>query len=120
MNPSEILGFFLAFSFLFFGISCLFAPKMKAEFERYNLSGLRRMTGVLQILGSVGLFTGMILSSSLAMAALAGLSLLMFLGVMVRIKIRDPWPAIMPALLYSVLCGYLFFKLLSNGLEGIA
>ncbi|WP_372975469.1 DoxX family protein [Muriicola sp.] len=112
MKQTEILGLFLAFSFLIFGISCLFAPKMKKEFERYRLADKRRLTGILQLLGSAGLFFGIYLSAALSLTASAGLALLMLFGVIVRIRIRDPWPAVLPALFYALLSAYLFYDLL--------
>lgn len=114
MKPLELLGFFLGFSFLFFGMSCLFASRMKKEFERYGLKGQRHLTGVLQLAGSAGLLTGLFYNPYLSLSALAGLTLLMLLGAAVRIKIRDPWPAVMPALFYGVLCAYLFLSILDE------
>lgn len=111
MTPVDISISFVAFSFLFFGLSCLFARRMKKEFNRYGLSAYRPLTGVLQLLGSGGLLIGWFYSPVLMLSALAGLSLLMLAGVVVRIRIRDPWPALTPALFYALLCAYLFFTL---------
>lgn len=112
MKIDEFLGLFLAFSFLFFGFSCFFAPRMKKEFERYGLPQQRKLTGILQLLGSAGIFLGMFTGPVLSLIALAGLTILMSLGVIVRIKIKDPWPAVLPALTYALLCGYLFYAIL--------
>ncbi len=118
MKPFDLLSFFLVFSFLFFGMSCLFAPRMKREFDRYGLQGQRRLTGALQLAGSAGLLAGMMYSPFLSLFSLAGLALLMFLGVGVRLKIRDPWPALLPALFYAAVCAYLFFSLLDETWAG--
>jgi hypothetical protein len=114
MRPIEILVLSVAFSFLFFGMSCLFAPRMKREFHRYGLSAHRRLTGILQLSGGSGILIGLRYSPILTLAALAGLALLMILGVAVRLRIRDPWPALIPALFYAVLCTYLFFDILKT------
>ncbi|NER11292.1 DoxX-like family protein [Muriicola jejuensis] len=118
MKLLDLLSFFLVFSFLFFGMSCLFAPRMKREFERYGLQDQRRLTGVLQLAGSAGLLAGLMYSPLLALFALAGLTLLMLLGVGVRLKISDPWPALLPALFYATACAYLFFSLLEETQAG--
>ncbi|QBA64163.1 DoxX family protein [Muriicola soli] len=109
MKIPEFLSLFLAFSFLFFGFSCFFAPRMKHEFIRYGLPHQRRIVGILQLIGSAGLFIGMVTGPMLSVLALAGLAILMSMGVIVRIKIKDPWPAILPAFIYAFLCGYLFY-----------
>ena len=120
MKPLDLLGFFLGFSFLFFGLSCLFAPRMKREFDRYGLQGQRYLIGTLQLAGSTGLLAGLVYTPFLSLLALAGLTLLMILGVAVRLKIRDPWPAILPALFYASACAYLFFSILEETWAGIA
>ena len=114
MTPVDISIYFIAFSFLFFGLSCLFTRRMKKEFRRYRLSAYRQVTGILQLVGSVGLLIGWLYSLVLALSALAGLSLLMVAGVAVRIRIRDPWPALIPALFYALLCAYLFLYLIGK------
>ena len=87
---------------------------MKLEFERYGLPHQRRLTGGLQLLGSAGLFLGLTMSPLLTLTALAGLGILMSLGVVVRLRIRDPWTAIIPAFTYALLCAYLFLKTLES------
>ncbi len=111
MTPADFLTHFVFLSFLFFGLSCLLTQRMKKEFHRYGLSDYRRLTGVLQLSGSVGLFIGWMFSPVLEVTALAGLSVLMVAGVIVRIRIRDPWLALIPALFYALLCAYLIFML---------
>jgi hypothetical protein len=108
----EALRLFLILSFLFFGIGCFLQPKMKAEFERYGLSKQRKIVGSLQLAGAVGLVLGYFVSVVLTVISLGGLALLMLLGVMVRIKIKDPILAILPALTYALLCVFLLLELL--------
>lgn len=84
---------------------------MKQEFSRYGLPHQRKLIGILQIVGSAGLFIGMFTGPVLSLIALAGLTVLMSMGVLVRIKIKDPWPAILPAFIYALLCGFLFYDI---------
>ena len=111
MNATSVLILFIAFSYVFFGGSCLVSPKMKLEFARYNLKDKRVLIGYLQLTGSLGLFVGYFAYPMLAMIASAGLALLMFLGVGVRLKIKDPIVALLPASTYGLLCSYVFFSL---------
>jgi hypothetical protein len=102
MSTLFILKIFNLICFFGYGFSCLFSEKMKKEFSRYGLAHFRRLTGLLQIAGSLGLVAGFYFEPLTKVAAL-GLSVLMFLGVGVRIKIRDPFLAIVPAFVFMCL-----------------
>ena len=80
---------------------------MRREFDRYGLPDQRKLTGLLEILGAAGLLTGLFIPS-IGMLAAFGLSLLMFLGFLVRLKLRDGFLKSSPALLYMILNAYLF------------
>ena len=97
---------FCALSFLGYGVSCLFSPRMVVEFDRYRLRKYRVLTGVLQVLGGAGLLLG-ILYDPVGMLAAAGLSLLMLAGFITRLKIRDPLLLCLPSLAYMALCAWL-------------
>lgn len=102
---------FSALSFLFFGFSCLYAPFLKLEFKRYGLVNYRRLTGFLQLLGALALVLGFYYKP-LALAGSIGLSILMFMGLAVRIKIKDSIRKSLPAAFYAVLNLLLFIWLL--------
>ena len=72
---------------------------MVAEFERFGLSGYRRLTGAFEVAGALGLLVGTLFPSVLV-AASAGLSLLMAIGVGVRFYAGDSFPQSLPALLF--------------------
>ncbi|MDG1378865.1 MAG: DoxX family protein [Flavobacteriaceae bacterium] len=99
----QLLSLFSAFSFIFFGISCLFSTYMKSEFKRYGLKHYQKLVGTLQILGALGLFLGQWLSLSVQGLAALGLSILMFLGFLTRLKIRDSLLQSSSSLFYAVL-----------------
>ncbi|NNF19853.1 MAG: DoxX family protein [Flavobacteriaceae bacterium] len=107
------LTLFSVFSFIFFGIACLSSPKMKSEFIRYGLDKYRRLTGVLQLAGATGIFLGIWFSNILIILAASGLSILMFMGFIVRIKIKDSIVMALPSFSFAVLNLYiaLYFTL---------
>ncbi len=89
-------------SFAWYGISCLVSAAMVAEFERYRLPHFRSLTGVLQLAGSIGLFAGYF-SRPLLLLSAGGLATMMFFGVIVRLRIRDPLTAAIPAAAFLAL-----------------
>ncbi len=95
-------------AFLFYGLLCLFSEKTVIEFKRYGLPGFRKLTGALEVAGAVGLIVGYFYPPLTFFSAL-GLVILMFMGMMVRIKIRDPWIALLPAFTLFCLNLYLCF-----------
>ncbi len=92
--------------FLYYGIRCLFADGMAAEFERFGLLRFRRLTGSLEILGAVGLVIGQFIPSLVVVAA-GGLVLLMALGVGVRLRLRDSLKETAPALVLMLVNLYI-------------
>ncbi len=94
-------------AFLVYGASCIFTQHMAAEFERYGLSRLRRFVGVLEVLGAVGLLVGFVVPAMTLLAS-AGLVLLMALGVATRIRVRDPFPQMLPAVFLLLVNGFVF------------
>jgi hypothetical protein len=91
-----------ALAFAGYGVHCLASQHMKLEFVRYGLDRFRTLTGALQLAGSGGLLLGFVFSP-LVLPSAAGLALLMLCGVYVRLAIRDPLPAAIPALTLLVL-----------------
>lgn len=75
-------------AFLFYGLSVLFANAMQREFDRYGMARFRKLTGVLEVAGALGLIAGYFLPV-LTVAAAGGLSLLMALGIVVRFRAGD-------------------------------
>jgi hypothetical protein len=97
-----ILIFISALAFIFYGLRCLFTGHMRTEFARYRLAGFRKLTGALELLGGSGQLVGLANPSILQFSS-AGLALLMFLGVVVRLRTRDPIVQIIPALVLMLL-----------------
>ena len=108
---NNLLLIFSALSFLFFGIGCLRSPYLIAEFERYGVPQFRTLTGLLQLLGGMGILLGYYWIP-LQLFSCFGLTLLMLFGVGVRIKIKDNFIQSFPAAFYCLLNSYLFWSLL--------
>ncbi len=82
--------------FLYYGLSVLLSDAMVTEFERFGLLRFRKATGVLELLGSLGLILGYFLPH-LTVVAAGGLTLLMAAGVVVRLRCRDSLTDSLPA-----------------------
>ena len=82
--------------FLFYGLHVLVSNAMVREFERFGLVRFRKLTGVLQVLGALGLCLGYLLPH-LVVPAAGGLALLMAAGVAVRIRCKDSIADALPA-----------------------
>ncbi len=98
-----------AISFLGYGMSCVFTTHMVAEFERYQLARFRVMTGVLQLLGAIGLLIGLCIPL-IGLFASGGLALQMLLAFGVRIKIKDSIFLTAPSLMFMGISALLFLK----------
>lgn len=82
---------------------------MKKEFKRFGLEKMGLFTIVLEVLGASGLLVGLYFHFILIISSL-GLALLMFAGVIVRIKMKDSMWVSFPAIFYMVLNSYLFWE----------
>jgi hypothetical protein len=112
MNLDFSLTYFSGIAFIIYGLLILFTTHMKAEFERYQMKQLRTLTGVLETLGGLGSIIGLYFSKEIYLISTGGLFLLMFLGIIVRLKIKDEFIKILPAIILLVLNGYLFFTII--------
>lgn len=86
-----------AAAFLGYGIACLASQRMDAEFKRYGLTRFRRLVGALECLGALGLLAGHFSQPVLVLAA-AGLTALMVLAVVTRVRIGDSLVQAIPAI----------------------
>lgn len=100
------LVYFSAISFIGFGMACFFWHPMRREYVRYGVPQFRALVGSLQIAGGLGLLAGFGVPLIGQLAA-AGLALMMFCGVGVRLHIKDGLIQTLPAVLYLALNVYL-------------
>lgn len=116
MGLLEVLVLFSSLSFISYGIAYFTSPKMKSEFIRFGLSKLGTLTAILEILGALGLLLGLVFEYLLVISS-GGLALMMFLGVAVRIRVKDGFLAILPALFFLILNAFIFFDSLKISLD---
>ncbi|MCH8557930.1 MAG: DoxX family protein [Balneolia bacterium] len=111
-----------ALFFLVYGVQALRSARMKAEFARFGLSDNQRiLTALLQILAFAGLLYGFY-SPLTGLVTAAGLSLMMLVAFIVRIKIKDGFLQSAPSLLFMVLNIWLatvFYTLIDTERIGI-
>jgi hypothetical protein len=112
MNLFNICVFISSISFLGYGVSYFVSPNMKNEFKRFKLEKLGLLTIILEIVGALGLLIGFYFKPLLIISA-GGLALLMFLGVIVRIRLKDSLWITLPALFYMGLNAYIFYVIVS-------
>lgn len=114
-NTFQIVVVLNALFFLFYGFQSLNSQIMIEEFKRFGMDDKqRKLTGVLQICGAAGLFSGFIFSQTGFFAA-AGLTLMMFIAFIVRIKIKDSIIQSLPSLIFMMVnawLAYVFYNLL--------
>ncbi len=110
LHTLAILGSSLVF--LTYGGLCLTTSSMQGEFKRFGLEHLRTLTGVLEVLGGLGLLVGLKWPFALRLSS-AGILLLMIAGLAVRIKVGDSWLLCLPAFALMVLNAYILIKSLN-------
>ena len=108
MTLLKILIFISSLSFLGYGIAYFKSTKMKNEFKRFGLEKAGNLTAILELMGAVGLMVGLISHNILLVSSL-GLAILMLLGVGLRIRAKDSFEAILPALFFLLLNSFIFF-----------
>ena len=97
-----------SFSFLGYSVSYFVSPHMKNEFKRLNVEKSGFLVIILEILGALGLLVGFYYKPILLLSS-GGLSLLMFLGLLIRIKTKDGLLISLPATFYMLLNVYIFY-----------
>lgn len=86
---------------------------MEGEFLRYGIPQFRKLTGLLQLLGAIGIIIGFWIVPLQILSTL-GLSLLMLFGIITRMVIKDSLIKTSPALFYCLLNAYLSFELIQS------
>lgn len=106
-----LFGSLVVFSglcFVVYGFLCLWSKQMKLEFSRYKLSRFRSLVGALEFIGGAGLIVGLFFHPLILISS-AGLSALMFLGVLTRLRIQDSLIQTLPAIFFFVLNILIFY-----------
>ncbi|MEO9222361.1 MAG: DoxX family protein [Mycobacteriaceae bacterium] len=108
-----VLALISGLSFLRYGSEILFRPRLRTEFTRYGMPGIRNFVGVMELLGGAAVLLGLVVAPLGAFGA-GGLSLLMALGLIVRIRIHDAPRLMVPAASLCVLNVLLVVLFLSS------
>jgi hypothetical protein len=103
-----VLVIISSLSFLFYGITHFTSSTMKDEFKRFGLEKFGIMTAILELIGAVGLLVGLKENVVLLISS-GGLSLLMLLGIVVRLRVKDRFLVLLPALTFMLLNLLIFF-----------
>ncbi|TPG67404.1 DoxX family protein [Hymenobacter nivis] len=111
MSLLTVLILVSSLSFLGYGVAYFMSPNMKAEFKRFGLEKEGIIAIVFELLGAVGLLVGLKYNIILLISS-GGLALLMFLGVGIRIKVKDGLLISLPAFAFMLLNAYIFAKAL--------
>ena len=106
---SLVLILVSSLSFLAYGILYFTSAHIRSEFERFGLKKFGPLTAVLEILGGIGLLVGFKLLPILLISS-GGLSLLMFMGLIARLRVKDSIWVSMPATFFMVLNAYIFYR----------
>lgn len=114
MSSIRIASTASALLFLGYGSVVLVSGGMRAEFERFGLARFRRLTGGLEVLGGLGLLVGLTRPPILLLAS-GGLALLMLLGVVARVRVRDPLGEIVPAAALMILNAWILLAATGSG-----
>lgn len=113
MNLFNVLVIFNSVTLSVYGLSCLCSSHMVDEFKRYGLPQFRVMVGTFEVLGSLGVLVGLYVPL-IGMLAAIGLSILLFCGFAVRVKIKDGVFRSIPALMYFIINLYIAFEFTLN------
>lgn len=110
MDLLTVITWFSSLAFIYFGMNCFYSDFIIAEFIRYDLPSYRKLTGILQLLGSIGLLIGLYFSPILLLLASLGLCLLMLAGFIVRLKINDNFIQSSPSFIFAALNLFIAIK----------
>lgn len=97
-------------SFIFYGISRFDSPHIISEFKRFGLDRFALTAMILEVLRRFGLLVGLISNAILKISS-GGLFLLMLLGLMMRIEVKDSlWVSLLTFFIcFSVHSSFLFY-----------
>ncbi len=108
-----VLALISGLSFLYYGSQILFRTRLREEFTRYGMPGVRNFVGAVELLGGAAVLLGLAFPRLGALAA-AGLTLLMMLGLIVRVRLHDARRVMVPAALLGAVNAVLVVLFVSS------
>ena len=103
----NIVVLFSGISFIIYGTLILTTTHMTLEFERYQMSKYRALTGILELTAGVALIIGYFHFPILITIVSSCLTLLMLSGTIVRIRVGDTLLETFPAIFFMFLNLYI-------------
>ena len=104
-----LLVLFSGVSFIIYGCLLFVSPQMRNEFKRFGLEKFTTLTGILELLGGLGMLIGLKFHFVLLISS-GGLALLMLLGFGVRLKMKDGLWLSFPSLFFMLVNLYIFLN----------
>ncbi len=87
---------------------------MNAEFKRFGLSeAQRKLTGMFQLLGSLGLLTGFI-TLWVGLFSALGLTIMMLVAFLIRFKMKDSLVKTTPSFVFLLLNAWITYAIYSS------
>ena len=109
MLLENILIYFSALSFIFYSINSVYSQRLIKEFERWGYAKFRYLIASFQFLAGIGFIIGMYFTSLITIVSFL-LTVMMFVAIYVRIKIKDNFIQIFPAIFYTLLNLIIFYN----------
>jgi hypothetical protein len=114
MDFTTICVLISSISFFAYAFSYFKSEQLKNEFKRFGLEKLGLFTIILEFAGATGLLVGFLYNPILTLSSF-GLSLLMLIALLVRIKLKDSIWVSFPALFYLLLNLFICWQSLKLG-----
>jgi hypothetical protein len=108
MELITIISGFTGLSFMAYGINSFISQRMISEFKRWGLADKRKIIGLCQFLGGLGILLGFVIDWAMTLSTVF-IILMMMVAVAVRIQIKDNISDILPAISYIVLCALILY-----------
>lgn len=103
----QLVAILNALFFLFYGFQSLNSHILIEEFKRFGMTDkMRQLTGILQIIGSAGLLAGLYYTV-IGLLAAGGLTAMMFIAFIVRLKIKDSLAQLLPSFIFMLVNAWL-------------
>ena len=102
MSLENLFIYFSAISFIVYSLNSIYSKRLIFEFERWGYSKHRLTIAYLQLLASIGLIIGLYVPLILTVVSFA-LFLMMIFAIFVRVKIKDTFLEILPAIFYAII-----------------
>lgn len=109
MEPITFITAFTGISFIVYGINSFRSKRMIREFKRWGLADKRKIIGVCQCIGGLGLLVGFEYDATIIISSLF-IIIMMLVAILVRIQIRDNISDILPAIAYMLLCAIILYE----------